>query len=106
MCQRSGIDGHKTNHSLCATLATRLHQGNVNEQIAMEMTGHRSAEGIRAYKRTAEIQIRDAAVHLETKQVTSKDVNEALYKFPIQSSPCFQFYNCNVNINTTESSHK
>ena len=40
LCQRAGIDGHRTNHSLRATAATRLYQSGVDEQLIMEQTGH------------------------------------------------------------------
>ena len=40
MCERAGIPGYKTNHSLCATNATWFYQAGVNEQLIMERTGH------------------------------------------------------------------
>ena len=56
MCNAAGISGFKTNHSLRATAATRLYQSRVDEQLVMERTGHRSIDGIRSYKRTADFQ--------------------------------------------------
>jgi hypothetical protein len=53
MCEKAGIPGYKTNHSLRATTATRLYSEGVDEQLVMERTGHRSIEGIRSYKRTS-----------------------------------------------------
>ena len=50
LCQRAGIEGYKTNHSLRVTTATRLFQSGVDEQLIMERTGHRSTDGIRTYK--------------------------------------------------------
>ena len=47
---------YKTNHSLRATTATRLYQAGVDEQLVIEMTGHRSLEGVRSYKRTSDQQ--------------------------------------------------
>ena len=44
------IDGYKTNHSLCVTVATRLFRQGVDEQLIMLRTGHRSIDGVRAYK--------------------------------------------------------
>ena len=35
-----------------STVATRLYQAGVDEQLIMEKTGHRSLEGLRSYKRT------------------------------------------------------
>ena len=52
MCQLAGITGHKTNHSLRATGASQLFQGNVPEKIIQERTGHRSLEALRQYERT------------------------------------------------------
>ena len=52
LCKSAGIEGFKTNHSLRATAATRLYESGVDEQMVMEVTGHRSLEGVRNYKRT------------------------------------------------------
>ena len=52
LCSEAGISGFRSNHSLRATTATRLYQANVDEQLIMERTGHRSLEGVREYKRT------------------------------------------------------
>ena len=54
MCERAGIDGFKTNHSLRAAAASQLYHNGVDEQLIMERTGHRSIEDIRSYKRTSE----------------------------------------------------
>ena len=51
LCTSAGIKGYKTNHSLHVTSATRMFQGGVDEQLIMSRTGHRSIEGVRAYKR-------------------------------------------------------
>ncbi|XP_046374842.2 uncharacterized protein KIAA1958-like [Haliotis rufescens] len=39
LCKTSGIQGMKANHSLRATAATRLYQGDVDEQMICEITG-------------------------------------------------------------------
>jgi len=52
LCQKAGIGGYKTNHSLRVTVATRLFQNGMDEQLIMERTGHRSTDGIQAYKRS------------------------------------------------------
>ena len=58
MCEQAGIPGFRTNHSLRATTATRLHQsGCVEEQEIMQRTGHRSTEAVRSYKRTSREQL-------------------------------------------------
>lgn len=56
LCSQAGISGFKTNHSLRVTAATRLFQNGVDEQLIMARTGHRSTDGIRAYKRISEEQ--------------------------------------------------
>ena len=56
MCSAAGINGYKTNHSLRATTATRLYHAQVDEQLIMERTGHRSLDGVRSYKRTGKEQ--------------------------------------------------
>ena len=56
LCKLGGISGYKTNHSLRATATTRLYQSGVDEQMVMELTGHRSLEGVRSYKRTSNTQ--------------------------------------------------
>ena len=45
MCESVGIQG-KTNHSLRATGATRLFEGNVPEKLIQERTGYRSSEAL------------------------------------------------------------
>ena len=52
LCKKGGIEGYKTNHSLRVTAATRLFQKGIDEQLIMERMGHRSVDGVRAYKRT------------------------------------------------------
>ena len=50
LCSNAGITGHKSNHSLRATAATRLFHHRVDEQMIMKVTGHRSLDGVRSYK--------------------------------------------------------
>ena len=52
LCEKAGIEGYKTNHSLRVTTATQLYQSGADEQLIMERTGHRSTDGVRAYKRS------------------------------------------------------
>ena len=54
MCKTAGISGFRTNHSLRATTATRLYSAGIDEQLTMEQMGHRSVDGVRSYKRTAD----------------------------------------------------
>ncbi len=50
MCTRAGFSGNYTNHSGKVTCATELFNSNVDEQLIMRQTGHRS-NAVRAYKR-------------------------------------------------------
>ena len=53
MMNQAGFEGHYTNHSLRVSLATRLFDAQVDEQLIMSTTGHSSTEGVRAYKRAS-----------------------------------------------------
>ena len=72
MMKQAGYDGHYTNHSLRVSLATRLFDAQVDEQLIMSRTGHSSTDGVRAYKR--------ASSHL--KKVTSDVLNNAKPSVP------------------------
>jgi len=54
LMKNASIPGYFTNHSLRATCTTRLYDGQVDEASIMERTGHRSIEGVRAYKRSTD----------------------------------------------------
>ena len=54
MMADAGFEGHFTKHSLRVSLATRLYDAEVDEQLIMSRTGHSSTDGVRAYKRTSE----------------------------------------------------
>ena len=46
MCEKAGIDGYFTNHSLRATAATCLFEARVDEQLIMPCTGHSTSSGV------------------------------------------------------------
>ena len=54
LMEAAEIPGHFTNHSLCASAATRLFEAGVDEQLIMMRTGHSSTSGVRSYKRIGE----------------------------------------------------
>ena len=56
ICQRAGIQGNKTNHSLQATGATAMYEAEVPESLIQERTGHRSLKALRVYERSTEAQ--------------------------------------------------
>ena len=61
LCKSADIGGFKTNHFLRVTTATRLFQSGADEQLIMDRTGHRSVDGIRAYKRVSEEQEKEVS---------------------------------------------
>ena len=58
LCKVANIPGFRTNHSLRATAATRLYHSEIDEQLIKSVTGHKSSDGVRSYKRTSEDQFR------------------------------------------------
>ncbi len=91
LCREANITGFRTNHSLCATAATRLYNAGVDEQQVMEVTGHRSLDGVRAYKHTSKKQ--------------KEAVSDILNCVPSQTtSACGSTYNSSINIDVSDSS--
>jgi len=68
--KNASIPGYFTNHSLHVTAATRLYDAQIDEATIMERTGHRSTEGVRAYKRTTD----------KLKELSSNVLNHAANK--------------------------
>lgn len=56
--RKIGLTGKITNHSCRASAASRMFQSNMEEQLVMDKTGHRST-AVRSYKRTSDAQLRD-----------------------------------------------
>ena len=82
--KKAQFDRHYTNHSLMRSCATRLYDGGVPEQLIQETTGHRSSDGVRAFKCTLSALKREASeisqVSLSKKaviDVEKKDENGA-----------------------------
>ena len=63
--KKAQFDGHYTYHSLRRSCATRLYDGGVPEQLIQETTGHRSSDGVRAYKCTSSALKREASEILQ-----------------------------------------
>ena len=105
ICKSAGIPGHKTNHSLCATTATRLYQSGVDEQLVMERLGHRSLDVVRSYKQTSASQ-REALSDIQNRQGAPSTVSE-WSAVSVQSSQnsqllqglSFPFSHCSVTFN-------
>ena len=68
VCLKADVKGNYTNHSLRATAATRLYHQGVDEQQIQEVTGHRSLEALRLYKRTHDGQRLTVSRMLEASQ--------------------------------------
>ena len=60
MCEKGGLPGYYTNHSLRASAATRMYCNEIEEQVIQEITGHRSL-AVRSYKRTCDLQRKSAS---------------------------------------------
>ena len=56
MCKEGGFEGKRTNHSCCATTATRMYESGADEQLICEKTGHRSV-AVHSYKCTLNNQL-------------------------------------------------
>ena len=54
LMKTADIPGYFTNHSLRVTATTRLYDAQVDKATIMEQGGHRSTDGVRAYKRSSE----------------------------------------------------
>lgn len=60
LARQIGIEGKVTNHLCRATCASRIYQGDCDEQLVMEKTGHHS-NAVRSYKRTSNKQLREVS---------------------------------------------
>ena len=111
LCSAAGITGRKTNHSL---RATKLFQKGIDEQLIMNVTGHRSIDGVRAYKRPSIEQFKEISGVLQksvdesivpTKQIKQDD-DEKENQEPSSAGtnvPSFTFQHCsNVIINVSK----
>jgi len=101
LCEKGGITGYKTNHSLRATCATRLFDKGVDEQLIMARTGHRSAMGVRSYKRVSEVHHYNTSVVIDKHNVAT-DAPPPNKKSNASLCNAFTFYfheGSNVTIN-------
>ena len=78
LCEKAGIQGYKTNHSLRVTAATRLFQSGVDKQLIMDRTGQRSTDGVRAYKRSCPEQAEQLSKVLNREMVSANKEKQAL----------------------------
>lgn len=73
LCEKANLSGKRTNHSLRASAATRLFHGNVSEQMIMEVTGHRSTDGVRCYKQVARDQFKEVSAVLQSSKIPAAE---------------------------------
>ncbi|VDI17737.1 Hypothetical predicted protein [Mytilus galloprovincialis] len=75
ICQKGELKGNFSNHSGKRTLATRLYQAGVSEQMIMDRTGHRSEKAFRTYKRPADFMLKDVSniLNPSNKQIKLED---------------------------------
>ena len=76
-CAKAGFDGYFTNHSGKVTCATELFKENIDEQLIMKQTGHRSQDAVRRYKRPSvqhEMQVSSILQPPAPKQMVTSEV--------------------------------
>ena len=84
--------GYFTNHSLRRTCATRLFQKGVDEQRIMVITGHRSKDGVRTYKKISRTQEEVTDILQNSKKTKVEDV-------ALGPTLSYNITGCNVTIN-------
>lgn len=98
ICKQAGLDGHRTNHSLRATAATRLYEAGMEEQLVSEITGHRS-ECVREYKRTTEEMKRQANAVISGCETSVSDIApKVVRKEPLSANQLPVNITVNVNM--------
>ena len=109
MCQKAGIQGSKTNHSLRASGATSLFTAGVPEKIIQKTTGHKSLSALRDYERVSTKQHQAVSrVLMNCETYEAKSSESATYSSQLSSSTTdmmsgmfkdCQFGNVTVNVN-------
>ena len=99
-----GEDGYFTNHSLRRTCATRLYENGLDEQRIMAVTGHRSKDGVRTYKKISRAQEEEASDILQNNCKKAKIADDDKENLPphVASKPSGLTYNisgCHITIN-------
>ena len=82
-CDKAGFKGTYTNHSGKVTCATELFNNNIDEQLIMKQTGHRSQDAVRKYKRPSvqhDIQVSDILQPPVPKKFATSESQKILQK--------------------------
>ena len=61
LSEKSGIQVRYTNHSLRATAITRMFNGEVDEKVIAETSGHRSLKALRSYEHTCKQKLQNVS---------------------------------------------
>ena len=80
MCKTCGIEGIKTNYSLCAFGVTTLFEQNASDKLITERSGHCLLEALRVYERTSDKQL------LETSRMLTAPTSEQ--KLILENGAC------------------
>jgi len=97
ICQKANINGRKTNHSCRTTCVTRLLESKTDDHAIMGRTGHRSLDGLRAYKRMGKENDLSTSIILDNNSKTAKLDNST--KQGSTSAAVYHFHSgCIVNI--------
>lgn len=73
-CKMAGLTKSFTNHSLRASTATILYNNGVVEQQVQEVTGHRSLEALRMYKKTSDQQAEQRSQILQGNVIRNENI--------------------------------
>ncbi len=76
LTQAAGVKGKFSNHSLRATMATKLFQSSIDEQVIKEMMGHKS-NAVRMYKHSNTQLLQDAS-----SKITSESPSSTMFEKP------------------------
>ena len=66
ICRMAGLNTRYTNHSLCATAATRMFSSGIPEKVIAEVTGHKSTKSLRQYEKTSVEQEQAAGMAIQS----------------------------------------
>ena len=113
LTDKVGAKRYYTNHSLRRTCATRLYQEGPDEQRIMAITGHRSTDAIRTYKKISTAQEEEASKILQGQKIEkNKKVEQAPKKFKeakeitenkgTDSLHVYNFSGCTVTIHNSK----
>ena len=109
MCAEAGLEGKKSNHSLCVAGATSLYEAGVPKKLIQQRTGHQCLQSLRQYERISTNQ--EAAVsRILSGEVATYAPNKVEDNLPLackqepEATPAagpgasVQYNNCTLNV--------